>query len=246
MLEVIEKLQDHLKDGAEIEAVKKAIEDGVRSEIDKQVSAIRSNKNEILSEKRELEEKLKRLDKIDVEEYNTLKEQEMRRQAGEGGKPAELVDMQLALQKLETERDFLKSDLQKHKAQFESIQTAYNKEKIQSALSKEFSGLGVSDEYKSVLVKANALNADVTTDESGNPIVYMNTQSGKLPVTEWAKSWGESQEAKAFIKAQVSSGGGAQGAGGKYAGKSFADMTLSERTELAKSDPGLYKEMKGQ
>ena len=60
-------------------------------------------------------------------------------------------------------------------------------------------------------------------------------------VTEWANS----DVGKSYCLAPNNSGGNANGGGGGGQGKSFAEMTLTEKTVLLNTDPNLYNQLKG-
>jgi predicted RNase H-like nuclease (RuvC/YqgF family) len=70
------------------------------------------------------------------------------------------------------------------------------------------------------------------------------TIEGK-PLVDFVAEWAQGDEGKQFVKPRADIGGGAGGAIFDHsAGKPFSEMSLKERSELAKLDPELYRKMK--
>ena len=68
---------------------------------------------------------------------------------------------------------------------------------------------------------------------------------GDKSLSDVVKEWADSDVGKAYCLAENNSGGGGRGDGGGGGGKTFAEMTLTEKTVLANENPTLYTQLKG-
>jgi len=79
-------------------------------------------------------------------------------------------------------------------------------------------------------------------EEKGEYEVF--TDDGK-DIKSWTEWWKDTDEGKALRLAPVNSGGGGRGSGnGSGTGKSFSEMTSTERINLYKENPELYRKLK--
>jgi len=214
-----------------------------------EISGLKANKDAILAEKKELSTKVddlsKKLDKIDFSEYNTLKEKAEKAELMGNGSPEDIADLQLSIKRVETERDAIKAELEAAQSTNNNIKSKLVNGHIVTALTDGFLRAGVSNETLDILKSAYSGRAEAQLKDDGSVDVLMKTpEGGLLPVKDWVDGWAKTPEAKNFIKASVTQGGGAIGSG-IAGGKSKKDMTADEATAFAKQHGiAAYKALK--
>jgi len=233
MIDEIKKMIDNSKDKPEELAVAMA------NLFEAQTKGLETNKNTILAEKREIEEKFKNLsikvDKIDVEEYNTLKSDKQKADLIGKGSSSELADIQLELDRLQTDNQLINQQLAEAKESKTTLEDNIKSDKIKIALTSGYTKAGVKPELIDLLVTANKDIAKAQTSEDGSINILMPTKDGGIvPAPQFFETWKNSDIAKSFIQAPNNQGGGANGSGGVNGHKSKKDMTMAEANTYAK------------
>ena len=205
--------------------------------LNQEISGLKENRDKILAEKKELAIKVdnlsKKVDNFPVSEYNELKEQAEKSKLIKSGSSQEQVDLQMALTRIETEKDTLQKKLEDSLSQTEKIRARLQNGSIQSALSDAFTRAGVLPDTLEVLKSAYSGRAEAQLKENGSIDVLMKTsEGGLLPIKDWVDGWANSPEAKTFIKANALSGSGATGSGGSVVNRS--KMTLDDATKYVR------------
>lgn len=81
-------------------------------------------------------------------------------------------------------------------------------------------------------------------DETGEYEAIVNDGG---TIDEWVGVWKESDDGKALLPGGLNSGGGGHGGGGGGGStKSWSEMSMSDKTELYKKNPELYRKLKEQ
>ena len=232
MIDEIKKMIDNSKDNPEELAVAMA------NLFESQTKGLKENKDAILLEKKANEEKMKKLqetiDKIDIEEYNSLKSDKQRAELIGKGSSSELADIQLELERLQTDNQLINQQLAEAKDSKSTLENNIKSDKIKIALTSGYQKAGVKPEFIDLLVKANKDIAKAQTGEDGSITVLMPTSDGGIvPAPQFFEAWKNSDTAKSFIQAPSNQGGGANGSGGVNGHKSKKDMTPAEANAYA-------------
>ena len=107
---------------------------------------------------------------------------------------------------------------------------------IDGGLSDALDGVRVNSALKVgavALLRANAILSD------GKAMI------GDKSLSDAVKEWAASDAGKSYCLAADNSNGDGNGGGGGGRAKSFAEMTMTEKTVLANTDPTLYNQLKG-
>jgi hypothetical protein len=175
---------------------------------------LEKNKGEILGKLAKLKEKQKLLDKIDISDYNNMKEAQkqldelLEQKAKDEGNYKELVERlekkhSIALQALQTEIDNLKTADQR---KTETLQ----KTLIDNGLTDSLTKLNTKPELLDAARALLRVKASLNEAEDGN---YSALIEGK-PMTDYISEWA-SNEGKAFISAPKNTGAGSTDGKGK-------------------------------
>ena len=234
MIDDIKKMIDNGKEKPEELAIELA------KLVENHTKGLENNKNTILLEKKELADKIKNLqdglDKIDIKEYNELKNAKTKGELVEKGSSSDLADLQIELTKLQTNNQLLETRLTEVSESKTDIENRLKSDKITLALTNGYSSIGVKKEYIPMLVKANKDIAKTQINEDGNLNVLMTTDGGGLvDAKSFFESWKVTDIAKAFIGAPLNKGAGATGSGAS-GGKNKKDMTISEATRYVQDN----------
>ena len=148
--------------------------------------------------------------------------------------------------RFEAEKKKLEETINQKDNSINSITSQYHKMLIENSLNNALSEANVADAHKGLLKDAFRGRALVEINEldPNKRDILITTDEGRLPVTEYFKSWTESEAAKPYIKAKVPAGGGGSGnikiAGVELKGKTWEDLSLGERTKLFQTDRATY------
>jgi len=126
--------------------------------------------------------------------------------------------------------------IEKAKEKTDSLESVVSKLLIDNGLNVALDGVSINPSLKEgalAIIKSSA------------KIVDGQAMIGDKSLSEYVKDWASTDTGKAFCVAPNNSGGGAAGNGAKggESGKEFKDMTLTEKTALAKSDPDKFNEL---
>ena len=115
---------------------------------------------------------------------------------------------------------------------------------IKSELNTAFDKHNVSQAAKPILLDAFISKAEGVLDGDNTKVVMRDGES-QLSVNDFIESWSKTDNAKAFISANLNSGGNSNGSSnGNGTTKTFSDMSLDERTVLYKTNKPLYNQLK--
>lgn len=107
---------------------------------------------------------------------------------------------------------------------------------IDGGLSDALDGVKINPALKVGAVSMLRANATISDGQA---------MIGDKSLSDAVKEWAASDTGKAYCLAPQNSGGDALGGGGNSASKTFSEMSLTERTVLANTDPQLYQQMQG-
>ena len=162
------------------------------------------------------------------------------------------------LDELQERIDTLEGENQKLKRDYKRLETtASKKEKElseqlsseQSAVSQMVVDRGLDQELRKAGVPDGLINGAKALLRGGVQVVSEGDErkamAGEKDLPSFVSEWAQSDEGKNYIKAAPNSGGGAGTAGSGTGGsaKSWKEMNLKERTELAKADPDRAREL---
>jgi len=236
----------------DMEAIKEDVVKLTTAVEQEKVKLINKNK-ELLGELKNQKEKVKTLEleqqKIDPIEYNRLKEEEEQRIADDptgDGKKAK-IDLESYKQKLEqrhnAEKLKLEADLKAKDDILVGRDVLINNMLIDAELEKQFvTGRKVMDEHR-VMLKGYFKNQSfVELDGDVRDIYIKDPETGDdMQITDFFDSWKSSNGAKSYLEAENSSGSGASGSKKSFTKqKPFAEMTVSERGDLFRSNKEEY------
>ena len=198
-----------------------------------QIEAVNQLAGGILSKNEELVGKLK---SVKSDNQGSQSELERLRLLEQGLEQQRLEDKQNYTGALDLAKKQFQTDLEKlSNASVEKDQLIH-KLLVENGLQSELSSLNVNPDLIDLIQAGFATKATVTDGKA-----MIGDKSLKDYVTEWAST----AQGKAAILAPANSGGNANGGGGQSQGKSFAEMTLTEKTVLLNTDPNLYNQLKG-
>lgn len=211
MKELLERIKAALakKEGGDDEAVALLTEHTSST-----VAGITSNRDTAVTEAKQLRAKLKAYDGIDVEEYKTQADKIKELEDALAAKPDVEKEVKRVQEKHARELEKLSKDREALMAQLKAEKGVVHKAVGQNGLISALSKIGVEPQYMPYVLARFA--PQVTISEDGEERVAL---IGGKPVDEVVGAWGKSDEAKYFIKAAPSTGGGANpGAGTKTGG----------------------------
>lgn len=225
--EVLEVLRTVGLEGEQTELAEKLTEI-----FNKSTEGLLSKRTEILTEKKGLEEKYnemkKKLESIDMSEYNSLLAAKEKAELIGKGSPEDVADLQLAIKRLETEKQSIAEALSLEKESKVSIEKKMKSDKVKLGLTEAFNKVGVIPTAVETLISAYSGRAEVQVKEDGNiDILVKSNDGGILPLNTWIDSWATNPDNKLFIKAKNVIGSGASGSGNP-GGMSKKDMTLDQ------------------
>ena len=215
------ELKDADLSGLEDEADIKAAFDEAKSEaIDGAVSSLQAKNNQLISEKRKLQEKIKNGGGEDTEHYETeiskLNEQITQLTGQVTSKDREI-------NKLSTK---LKTDVEKIGGELKIERDRNTKSLLDAALAESISKLDLTDKNLLPLVKAHFSQTFQVVEEAGERKVvakYLdeNKKEVQLTAADYADYWAKTPEGMAAVKAKASGGAGEnnRGAGGAQNGR---------------------------
>lgn len=224
----------------------------------KDVAGIKQNRDELINEKKNIKikldeatESLKTLDGKTLADFQQLENDiaELRANPGDKEKFKQLEEGFNLKFKLQEETNIANLKRENEKlAEANGLITKLNRKMndttAHSALSSALDAIGVKKEFKATLVKA--LASDVYVEEVGEERIVKFKHDGiPFEINDGLETWGREKGNKVYLSALNNRGAGApgsRGAGGVI--KPFAEMTISERNDLFRKDPELYKQMK--
>lgn len=255
MEEFLQKLKKTLEsvEGIDTEAIITEFKQEVATlELERQTAII--EKEKINSKKNELlgEIKKKNLTIAEYEgqkeEYSRLKEDEERRLKDPTQKinideVKQRLDMQYK-QKLEKLEETIQKKNETIDGQNKYINDSMKESTIETLLS---DGAPVVESYKPMLKKSFLSDAIVEFNEIGDRVVYMSDgQGGLIPAKDFFDGWKSSNDAKPYLKALATNGGGAfnnrikNGTFNKTKDKEYYNKHLSEKMKLFREDRTVY------
>lgn len=206
------------------------------------------NKNkQLLAEKKKLQEEKKTLEEqvagFDMEEFERLKQFEID-QAGKKD-----IDVEALKAKLEQQYNVKINAKQK---EMDALADKYNKLSkkhegmiIDDGLQKEFArGRKVVDQYQQVLKVFFKQKAKIETDDEGNYSIVISDNGADMPIKDYFDYWKNTEEAKSYLEAEQSTGGGSTGSKNFKVTKKWSEMTLAEKTALYQQNPQEYLRLK--
>lgn len=226
------------------------------------VAGLKTNRDEALNEKKEykvklekLEEQLKGLGDKSIEAVLTEKAQlekdieELRANPGDATKLKQLEDQyKVRLAEAEKDRDaklkIKEDELADARVRNEALNLEINSTQCMTELTAHLDAIGVKPEFKRVVAGFLLPKLSVEVVEGVRKVKYKNDAGISFEIKEGIEYWAKQDDAKPFIGAPNSTGGGALGSGtltNALMGKDYADMSAEERTKLYQVNPDLYK-----
>ena len=218
-------VQDFLKDNAgDLGFVSKDDVDGLVNKKNELLGKLaKMKKNTVTDDERALVDTLREYGIMDIEGLKGLKEKE------EGKSQAEI------------ELAKMKRDYPELKTRFEKEHEARKKAEKRFSLIRELEALNVDPETMDVLVDYFDKKTGAEIEDDGKiKIVGYDADGLSLPLQSFIKDWSKTEQAKRFIRAPESSGGGSGGPGGTTEGttmkrKDFEALSPEEQMKTATS-----------
>ncbi|MFW6368582.1 MAG: hypothetical protein ACOCZ9_02480 [Spirochaetota bacterium] len=238
----MEKLRELLEQYKSGEASAEDIESAVESHVEEESEKLKGENYKLRQERRELREQLDSGDG----------------KSGKGGSSKEVYELQDKVEELTQELEKKNHELEKvQKAKGREVEQL-TAERDQAAkqlddyvldqeLTRVAGETGVfSDSIDTFQAHVRAKGAKLERSDDGSVAVKV----GEKPLGDFVEEWKQTPGAKRILA--DSAGGQTQGAPGRNGkgsgtqGKNWSDMTLTERTELAKSDPDTAAKLKAE
>lgn len=169
--------------------------------------------------KKSIDENNKILDSIDIEEYNTLKQSRTGQAGGD-----EVNQLRRELKKAQD-----KIEAESRRAG--ELESSYHSTLKDAAIQKALIDHKFSDQHHSLLKSAFQGKAKVEQDNGSFTVVIDNGDGIGLPVSDFFKSFAQSEQGKAYLQTSVNSGAGSRSFQGGSGPKSMP------RSEFAKLSP---------
>ena len=231
MEKFLKLLKEVFKDVEDVnwDELEKTLDEEVKKEVETATKPLSEKRDEILAEKKKLQNRLKLFDGVDVESYNKLKGQLEELELKEIFEAGDLEALKSALtSKHQAELDGLEAKLS-------SAETFISNLLVDQGLTDSLLKANVSERYlpavKALLKDGVQIITDETTGERKAVV-------GDVPLNEYVEKWAASDEGKNYISAQPNSGGGAQGGSGsaENSGKArYEELLAKEELTPAES-----------
>jgi len=195
---------------------KEALEAAVKAKLDEETEGLRTNRDAILKEKRELAKKLDGYSGLDPEEYATLKAADEKRQREDAEAAGEFGKLEAQL------KDQHSKELEKHQGRIGTLQGALENELVQRSALEELAkhsdtpGLLLPHVLKHVkMVEDNGKFGVLVIDDEGNPRIAPDAKgTGDLmTITQLVGSMKEQDEFKPGFRGSGGAGSSASGSG---------------------------------
>lgn len=252
MEEFLSRLEETLNgvEGIDLTAIKEEANKINREFNDEKTRLVNKNQ-ELLSDlkkaKKAKDEAKNKLEEIDIDEYNRLKEEEENRILN-GDKGSANVNIDDIKDKLERK---YKAIIDKKDGEIKTLSESVkqkdnviNSTLIENEISKQLaSGLKIRDEFKPMLTDYFKSKSFVE-DDGEDKTIFIKDKTGDTPISTFFEYWGNSEEAKSYLKAEETSGAGTSGSKKFTKTKSFSEMTPAEKVALFKNNPTEYARLK--
>lgn len=254
MEEFLRKLEDLLKDveGVDMESIKTELQSLVDDKTEKQ-TLLRKNK-QLLTEKRKLEGQLTELEEqvsgFDTDEFERLKglEEEYLSKGGEQKVDLDGIKSKIEL-KWKNQIGLKEKEIESLKETLGNTNSKLEDMLIEQKLEENFNkGRKVLDSHREILKEYFKSKVKVETDEDDRTVYVRDATGGELPIEDFFEFWKGTPEAKQYLEADYTSGGGAQGSKGSFKThkKAWKDMSISERVALFQENPAEYERLKNE
>jgi len=255
MEEFLQNLKETLKDvdGIDLEAIE-ASANKVKSDFELEKEKINNKNKELLGELKKVKKRAKdaeeKLGEVDLEEYEKLKsDEESRLMSGdaEEGPKVNIEDIKAKIERkyqtIISKKDMeMKTLSERNKQLDEKINSTLIENEVSKYLT---SGEKIRDEFKPMLTDYFKSKCFVE-DNGDEKEIYIKDSTGDTPINTFFDFWSNSEEAKAYLKAEDTSGAGTIGSKKFTKTKSFSEMTPSEKVALYKSNPAEYERKKNE
>lgn len=255
MEEFLQSLKETLKDveGIDLEAIETSA-NKVKTDFELEKEKINKKNRELLGDLRNAKQKTKDaeagLADIDLEEYEKLKTAEESRLLNGDSNDGPQINIKDIEAKVERKYQAIisKKDLEMAtlSERNKKLDTKINSTLIENEVSKYLtSGEKIRDEFKPMLT--DYFKSKCFVEEDGDDkSIYIKDSTGDTPINTFFDFWGNSEEAKAYLKAEDTSGAGTSGSKKFTKTKAFSEMTPSEKVEMFKSNPSEYNRKKNE
>jgi len=200
---LIAAIKEIAPEDADLSAIEKLVEEGVKSEIKTATEGLETKKAELLKEKKEIQAKLKLFDGIDKEEYDKQKkalEELAERELIEVG------DLDAVKKAIQGKHE---KELKAKQDEIDELTASLHTLLVDQGLTDAFQKNGIAERY---LPACRALLRDgvqITKNDSGD---YKAT-AGDVPLEDYVAKWAKSDDGKIYVAAKDNSGGGSGGSG---------------------------------
>ena len=179
-------------------------------------SGLISNRDEILIEKREAENRLKELENQlskyknftddDILRYNELREKEKKNQLVSKGSSQELAELQIQIDNLEKDKLSVQNSLQEALDGKQSVINQLHKLNRDNSITKALDSVNVHPDSKELLL-SHFISKSEVRDDNGKVNVFITGDDGiqKSP-DEFIELWSKSDQAKRHLLAPNNSG----------------------------------------
>lgn len=179
--------------------------------------------------KKSIDENNKILDSIDLEEYNTLKQSK----TGKAGDD-ELNQLKRELKKAQ---DKLEAEVKRAG----ELETGYHSTLKEAAIQKALVDNKFSDQHFSLLKSAFLGKAKVEQDNGSYGVVIDNGDGIGLPVSEFFKTFSQSDQGKAYLQTAQNAGAGTR----PFTGTGPRTMSMSDFNSMSTTDRNTFMEAGG-
>ncbi len=199
----------------------------IKERADARASGLISKKDELINKLNKLKDEGSAT-QAELEQLRQLKNTYEQQQAESQGKYQEA---------LEIAEKRMQSELEKAQSQLAEYQQREQNYLINDGLNRAFDKAEIKPELKPAV---EALFKSQATVTDGQAMI------GDKSLSEYIQEWAKSDEGAPFVLEPHNSGGNANGSSPVTGGKSFSDMSLTERSILANTNPALYEQLSQQ
>jgi hypothetical protein len=223
-------------DLSKFEGIDEETKNSILEQHQAEITGLKSNKDTILNEKKDLQEKYKAYEGLDPiqakEALDKLKQIEEQKALDKGEFDKLMTNFKLEsdnkTNKISEERDFFKNNF-------------LNSTK-ENALNKIMDQYNIKNEFRSTLKDAHLHKIEFIGEKNElKPVI--NNQD----ISTYFENWSKSDEAKHFISAGLNNGGGLNANNKSFTGtmtkEQFGNLSYGQNIKLLKENPELHKQL---
>lgn len=176
----------------------------------------------------------------------------LRSSGAEKGDPEAIIQFERKLKKSQRDYDALDRDFKKRGVELEGLNVQLGERDTfiaKDRINREFESSLRIEKYSDYVIQnilpslRDKAKAQLQFDEDTGERSAIVDDGGTI--SDWVKSWKDTDEGKALRLAPINTGGGSGGGGSGGSAKKWSEMSITERAELYSQDVEKYRRLKG-